>query len=158
MTQIDVETSSLAAAAGSPCPLRKGIRVLVADDNAVNQKVAAHMLRKLGAVVHSVANGIEALEALRLRDFDVVLMDCQMPDLDGYEATRRLRSSKDTRQNRDIPVIALTANAFATDREKCIAAGMNDYLSKPIDRARLEQALVSAIEGREPLLREAAGL
>ncbi len=158
VTQIDVETSSLAAAAGSPCPLRKGIRVLVADDNAVNQKVAAHMLRKLGAVVHSVANGIEALEALRLRDFDVVLMDCQMPDLDGYEATRRLRSSKDTRQNRDIPVIALTANAFATDREKCIAAGMNDYLSKPIDRARLEQALVSAIEGREPLLREAAGL
>ena len=98
------------------------------------------------------------MEALRLRDFDVVLMDCQMPDLDGYEATRRLRSSKDTRQNRYIPVIALTANAFATDREKCIAAGMNDYLSKPIDRARLEQALVSAIEGREPLLREAAGL
>jgi len=158
LTRIDVENPSPAAAACSPCALRKGIRVLVADDNAVNQKVAAHMLRKLGAAVLSVANGIEALEALRLRDFDVVLMDCQMPDMDGYEATRQLRNSKDTRQNRDIPVIALTANAFATDREKCIAAGMNDYLSKPIDRARLEQALVSAIEGREPLLREAAGL
>ena len=102
------------------------------------------MLRKLGADVHSVANGVEALAMLREADFDVVLMDCQMPEMDGYEATRQLRGSADTRKNQHIPVIALTANALATDREKCLAAGMNDYLSKPIDRARLAQALIAA--------------
>jgi CheY-like chemotaxis protein len=90
-----------------------------------------------------VANGIDALEALRTLEFDVVLMDCQMPEMDGYEATRQLRASNCTHKNRNIPVIALTANALALDREKCIAAGMNDYLSKPIDRARLEKALTS---------------
>ncbi len=141
-------TDSAVTRAGAVA-LRAGIRVLVADDNAVNQKVATHMLRKLGADAHSVANGIEALEALRTRDFDVVLMDCQMPEMDGYEATRQLRNSEATHKNRDIPVIALTANALGMDREMCIAAGMNDYLSKPIDRARLEQALVIAVSGEK---------
>jgi CheY-like chemotaxis protein len=96
-----------------------------------------------------VANGIDALEALRTLEFDVVLMDCQMPEMDGYEATRQLRASNCTHKNRNIPVIALTANALALDREKCIAAGMNDYLSKPIDRARLEKALSLAVGGSE---------
>jgi len=127
--------------------LNAGFRVLVVDDNAVNQKVVAHLLRKQGAAVFSAANGVEALDALRLRDFDVVLMDCQMPEMDGYEATRRLRQFEPGHLNRHIPVIALTANALATDRDKCIAAGMNYYLSKPIDRQRLTQALASALAG-----------
>jgi signal transduction histidine kinase/CheY-like chemotaxis protein len=143
LTQVHPAATASARVPAAPA-LRSGIRVLLADDNSVNQKVAAHMLRKLGADVHSVANGVEALAMLREADFDVVLMDCQMPEMDGYEATRQLRGSADTRKNQHIPVIALTANALATDREKCLAAGMNDYLSKPIDRARLAQALIAA--------------
>jgi len=155
LTRIDRAGSTSAPAPAAPA-LRSGIRVLLADDNAVNQKLAAHLLRKLGAQVHSVANGVEALAALRDADFDVVLMDCQMPEMDGYEATRQLRSSTGSRNNRNIPVIALTANALATDREKCLAAGMNDYLSKPIDRARLAQALLSATGADEQSLGDAA--
>lgn len=148
-TPNDATDSSIAPVGTGAPVLRAGIRVLVADDNAVNQMVAAHMLRKLAADVHSVANGIEALEALRTLEFDVVLMDCQMPEMDGYEATRQLRASNCTQKNRNIPVIALTANALALDREKCVAAGMNDYLSKPIDRARLAKALASAVDRSE---------
>jgi CheY-like chemotaxis protein len=128
--------------------LKSGLRVLLADDNLVNQKVATYLLRKLGADVHSVGNGLEALQALRDADFDVVLMDCQMPELDGYEATRQLRQSAGTCRNPQIPVIALTANAFATDREQCLAAGMDDFLTKPIERARLEEALMNVLQGR----------
>ena len=94
--------------------LKPGVRVLVADDNMVNQKVVTHLLRKLGAEVYSATNGVEALQMLRGRDFDVVLMDCQMPEMDGYEATRQLRNFDVAHRNRDIPVIALTANALAT--------------------------------------------
>jgi len=122
-----------------------GIRVLLADDNAVNQMLAKHLLRKLGAWVHAVGNGLEVLQALRDADFDVVLMDCQMPDMDGYEATRRLRHQQAGARNRNIPIIAVTANALATDRQKCLDVGMSDYLSKPIDRPRLEQALLRVI-------------
>jgi CheY-like chemotaxis protein len=130
-----------------------GLRVLLADDNVVNQKVATHMLRKLGAHVHTVDNGLTALQALRDQDFDVVLMDCQMPEMDGYEATRQLRKGSGLYRNPNIHVIALTANAMATDREECLAAGMDDYLSKPIDRARLEEALSRAITNEDEILR-----
>ena len=132
--------------------LAPGLRVLLADDNTVNQKVATHMLKRCGAQVHCVGNGLEALQALRDADFDVVLMDCQMPEMDGYEATRQLRNSAGACRNRDVPVIALTANALATDREHCLAAGMNDFLSKPIDRTRLEECLMRAVlkDGRPP--------
>ena len=145
----DATEPSIPRAVAGTAGATRGVRVLVADDNAVNQKVAAHMLRKLGADVDCVSNGLEALEALRTREFDLVLMDCQMPEMDGYEATRQLRNADGAHRNRNIPVIALTANALATDREKCIAAGMNDYLTKPIDRARLEQALALANESSE---------
>jgi len=137
--------------------LKPGVRVLVADDNVVNQKVVAHLLRKLGAEVYSATNGVEALQMLRGRDFDVVLMDCQMPEMDGYEATRQLRNFEDSHPNRHIPVIALTANALATDRQKCVAAGMNNYLSKPIDRVRLEQALTLAVAGSAGAAVDAVG-
>jgi CheY-like chemotaxis protein/two-component sensor histidine kinase len=134
-----------------PAPLEIGLRVLLADDNLVNQKVATHLLKKLGADVRCVDDGLQALQALRDADFDVVLMDCQMPELDGYETTRRLRqSAAGTYRDPRIPVIALTANAFATDREQCLAAGMDDFLTKPIDRARLEEALKNVLQRRGP--------
>lgn len=122
-------------------PTISGLRVLLADDNAVNQLVATHMLQHLDASVLCVSNGREALEALAQEDFDVVLMDCQMPEMDGYEATRRVRRSTGDFRNATIPIIALTANAYLSDREECLAAGMTDFLSKPIDLARLADAL-----------------
>ena len=124
-------------------PLFPGTRVLLAEDNTVNQKLATRLLEQLGAHVQVASNGAEALRALAAADFDVVLMDCQMPEMDGYEATRRLRGTPGAR-NPSIPVIALTAHALATDRAKCLAAGMNDYLTKPIDPTRLQQALTKA--------------
>jgi two-component system sensor histidine kinase/response regulator len=129
-----------------PMPSRifANMRVLLADDNVVNQKLATRLLQRRGAEVYVAANGAEVLQALTESDFDVVLMDCQMPEMDGYEATRRLRHGPEVVRNPNIPVIALTANALATDRAKCLAAGMNDYLTKPIDPARLQQALTTA--------------
>jgi len=129
-----------------------GVRILLAEDNPVNQKLATRLLQRLGAEVQVVGNGVEVLHALREADFDAVLMDCQMPHMDGYEATRQLRSADGRVRNPHIPVIALTAHAMATDRTKCLAAGMNDYLTKPINRAHLQQALtrvVSSLDRRE---------
>jgi PAS domain S-box-containing protein len=136
------------SAAGGPTPPRLplcGLRVLLVEDNPVNQMVASHLLRKMGVTVRSAGNGIEALQALAEADFDAVLMDCQMPVMDGYEATQRLRDPAGPCRNPAIPVIALTAHALATDREKCLAAGMNEHLTKPIDAARLAEALTRAV-------------
>jgi two-component system sensor histidine kinase/response regulator len=146
--------SSIAAQTKTPTQtrasaLRTGIRVLLADDNVVNQKVTTHLLKRCGARVHCVGNGHEALQALRSGDFDVVLMDCQMPEMDGYEATRQLRNSPGLYKNPNIPVIALTANALASDHDQCIEAGMDDFLTKPIDRTRLEESLGRALLGSE---------
>jgi CheY-like chemotaxis protein/HPt (histidine-containing phosphotransfer) domain-containing protein len=121
------------------------MRVLLAEDNAVNQKLATRVLEGLGAQVQVAVNGIEVLEKLRESDFDAVLMDCQMPLMDGYEATRHIRGRGVHVRNPNIPVIALTAHALATDRIKCLAAGMNDYLTKPINPERLQQALTHAL-------------
>ncbi len=111
-------------------------RILLAEDNAVNQKIAVVMLEKLGYRVDPVANGHEVMEALNTIAYDLVLMDCQMPEMDGYEATRTLRKS-DLPQVKTIPVIAMTANAMTGDREKCLLAGMNDYVTKPISKSAL---------------------
>jgi PAS domain S-box-containing protein len=119
----------------------RGVRILLAEDNAVNQTLASRLLQRLGAEVEIANNGLEALEALRVEDFDAVLMDCQMPEMDGYEATRQLRNPASAVRNPRIPVIALTAHALATDRAKCLAAGMDDYLTKPINPAHLQRAL-----------------
>jgi PAS domain S-box-containing protein len=132
-----------------------GVRILLAEDNPVNQKLGRRLLEKAGAVVTLAANGLEALQALREAEFDAVLMDCQMPEMDGYDATRRLRSQPG-HPNRGIPVIALTAHALAADREKCEAAGMNDYLTKPIDGVRLVQAVIQALR-RDGGRRDAGG-
>jgi PAS domain S-box-containing protein len=138
-----------ADAAAAPLPLA-GMRVLLAEDNPVNQKLAVRLLQKMGAEVQVAATGLEALRALREADFDAALMDCQMPELDGYEATRRLRSGAGAVRNPNIPVIALTAHALATDRTKCLAAGMNDYLTKPINPKLLRECLARMLPVGSP--------
>jgi signal transduction histidine kinase/CheY-like chemotaxis protein len=141
-----VAAAAMPAALSAPEPVFGGVRVLLADDNLVNQKVATRVLQRWGVQVVCVGNGREALDALRSGDFDVVLLDCQMPDMDGYEATRQLRRSTGEYGNPLIPVIALTAHTMKADRDKCITAGMNDYLSKPVDTLRLQQAIARALD------------
>ena len=114
----------------SPC-------ILLAEDNAVNQKVAIHLLTKFGYEVQAVNNGKEVLASLPQRTYDLILMDIQMPELDGFETTRIIRESKTPHSQ--IPIIAMTANAMKGDDEKCIQAGMDDYISKPVDPNTLQQ-------------------
>jgi CheY-like chemotaxis protein len=127
-----------AAAVSLPSPAARG-RVLIAEDNAVNQRVARLQVAHCGFDADVVADGEEALQALSQMNYTLVLMDCQMPRMDGYAATRELRR----RENglRHLPVIALTANAFATDREACLEAGMDDHLSKPVSLRSLAAIL-----------------
>ena len=118
---------------------RRGSRILVAEDDKVNQMVALRMLGTLGHKADGVGDGHEALAALDREAYDLVLMDCQMPELDGYDTTRELRRREV--DGRRIPVIALTANAIAGERERCIAAGMDDYLAKPLRSRELSEVL-----------------
>jgi signal transduction histidine kinase/CheY-like chemotaxis protein len=114
-------------------------RVLVAEDNLVNQKLTLKILEKLGYMGKAVASGIEAVRATEIEDYDVVLMDCQMPEMDGFQATAEIRRRET--EGRRLPIIALTANAMKGDQEKCIEAGMDDYVSKPISLKDLANAL-----------------
>jgi PAS domain S-box-containing protein len=106
-------------------------KVLLVDDNVINQHVGMEMLAKLGLRCEKASNGLQALEARKIGDFDVILMDCQMPVMDGFEATRQIRLFENEVSKPRANIVALTANAMAGDREKCLAAGMDDYLSKP---------------------------
>lgn len=107
------------------------VRVLVAEDNPVNRKLALQQLKKLGYAAHSVADGREAIEAVARGNYDLVLMDCQMPEVDGFEATRAIRAHELV-SGRHVPIVAMTANALEGDREACLGAGMDDYLAKPV--------------------------
>lgn len=140
---IGEESAASAAALPSPneiSPFENAneIQILVVDDNLISQQVSIKILQQMGFTVHGANNGKEALEAINILQFDVVFMDCQMPEMDGYEATRILRqdSTKAT-----IPIIALTANAMKGDKEACLNAGMTDYITKPIKAASLAAIL-----------------
>ncbi|MEK9661656.1 MAG: response regulator, partial [Alphaproteobacteria bacterium] len=117
-----------------------GLRVLLAEDNPVNQKLSCALLDRFGHTTVTVDNGEKAVAAVVDGDFDVVLMDIQMPELDGIGATRRIRALDDS-VRANVPIIAMTANTMPGDRETYIAAGMNDYVAKPVDRLLLRDAL-----------------
>lgn len=130
-----MESPKLANASGH------GERILVAEDNSTNREVIVGQLKKLGYIAETVRNGVEAVEAVRSGTFDLVLMDCEMPEMDGYEATRRIRQGN----QKHIPIVALTANAMSSDKERCIEAGMDDYLAKPVDPPELSCVLARRI-------------
>ena len=127
--------------------LGRPIRVLVAEDNAINQKIVLKLLSSLGVKADAVASGLEVIESLRDISYDLILMDCQMPEMDGYEATGIIRKSRALEWN-EIPIIALTANAIQGDEQRCLAAGMDAYLTKPISKPMLIEALQLWLQAR----------
>ena len=143
-------TRALAGEAGAPAGnrspqrpavTRSHLHVLLAEDNAINQEVATAILRSLGCSADLAENGREAVQAVQRSEYDLVLMDCEMQEMDGYVATRQIRAYEKSVARRPLPIIAMTAHALDGDREKCLAAGMNDYISKPVDPAGLAEIL-----------------
>jgi len=130
----------------------RGTHILIVDDNITNQQVAVGLLKRLGLRADAVASGVEAIKALETLPYDLVLMDLQMPEMDGLEATRQIRNPHSPAHNHEVPIIAMTANAMASDREECLDAGMNDYVSKPISRRALAEALGRWLPRNEPAL------
>ncbi len=130
----------------SQLPALGPLNLLLVEDNVVNQKVAVRLLERLGATVHVANNGVEAVRLVHEQSFDLVFMDCQMPEMDGYEATRRLRAEP---RFGELPIVAMTANAMAGDREKCLEAGMNDFVTKPIARQQVQGVLLRWVSRAE---------
>ncbi|HEY8132629.1 MAG TPA: PAS domain S-box protein [Thermoanaerobaculia bacterium] len=125
-------------------------KILVVEDNVVNQKVAFGQLRHLGYEAEVVGSGAEAIDAIRRRSYDLILLDCQMPDIDGYDVARSIRRMASA--TRRVPIVAMTAHAMEGEREKCLAAGMDDYLAKPVSTQRLSTVLVRWLGTREEVV------
>jgi len=150
---VDLPAATLASPLPAPAAaasLRRGARVLVVEDNPVNQLVTGQMLRKLGCQVDMIGNGQEAVAAVARQAYELVLMDCQMPGMDGYEATRLIRAWQAEQSAARTPIVAFTANAMDGDRERCLAAGMDDYLPKPVSVEALRAMLVRWFADRAP--------
>jgi CheY-like chemotaxis protein len=128
----------------------EGARVLVAEDNTINAKLATALLERMGCTVDVASDGLETLEALSRAGYDLVLMDCQMPEMDGYQATAQLRL-REKATGAHLPVVALTANALAEERQRCLDAGMDDYLAKPVKLADLAAAITRWIQVPKPV-------
>jgi CheY-like chemotaxis protein len=128
-------------------------RILLAEDNIVNQKVALHILKALGYTADVVADGQQAVDTLAKINYDLVLMDCMMPNMSGFEATRTIRAPGSAVLNHNVPIIAMTANAMKEDRDKCLESGMDDYVSKPVKKETLAAVLEKWLS-RTDLLRK----
>jgi two-component system, sensor histidine kinase and response regulator len=133
--------SQIANASASPVSIPNSLRILIAEDNETNQEVVLAILRKLGFDAVVVSNGMEAIASLKKTRYDIVFMDCQMPVMDGYQATLEIRKTDPKLFDPHVPIIAMTANALKEDREKCLACGMDDYLCKPIEPTIVADAL-----------------
>ena len=145
----DPAGNSAAKTTASPDPAaNKGLRILVAEDNVVNQKLAVRLLQKMGHEAIVAVNGQEAVAASEKEDFDLILMDIQMPLMDGFEATAAIRQ-RENREGRSIPIVALTAHATAGHLEKCLAAGMDGYVAKPIKKKQLLAEITRLLPQRE---------
>ncbi len=132
------------------------LRILLAEDNEINQIMAREHLTRMGHPVSIASSGLEAITLLQARTFDLVLMDVQMPDMDGIEVTRFVRESGDPRIDRHIPIIAMTAHALKGDRERFIAAGMSDYIAKPVDWKKLDAIMKRVVLGSRPAVGESS--
>jgi CheY-like chemotaxis protein len=167
----DSVVTLLEGAESEETPVRSRVRVLVAEDNSVNQRLIKRLLEKLGYDVDIAVDGAQAVALATATRYDIIVMDCSMPEMDGFQATAEIRRRQAEGSQPCIPIIALTANAMAEDREKCLAAGMDDYLSKPVGmddlRAMLERYLSSqyallttppSTRSAEPVVADASGL
>lgn len=150
---IRVDIYSIGQESKEPPVRLDGVKILLAEDSRINQAFAQDVLEQLGCVITIASNGQEALKAVDTGEFDLVLMDCQMPLMDGFEATRKICDLKKAGSIRaDLPVIALTANAMKGDRQRCLDAGMDDYISKPVRTHDLREKVFTWVNGQKPLL------
>ena len=155
-SSLESSDMSVNVVSGIPRNKRQGFRILLVEDSQVNQLVLLSMLQKEGYNADVVQNGIQALKAMSDVRYDLVLMDCQMPEMDGYEATKLTRQGKYSVKNPQIPIVAITANAMKGDREKCLRAGMNDYMAKPVRKSEFMFLLEKHLGSRQSLVFPAA--